>query len=146
MPTSRFPLAATACLALLAAAPGAAATRFHRAPLVDVDYAGAPDQLDRESTLAKLKPLLERYDTSLSEELPRLFQMQWTGLPVRVDIVDSAGFGGANSASTDSSIPHIRISSTNSGNQDRAALEVADMHHEREGLLVHRRHHRVPTL
>jgi len=72
-----------------------------------------------------VKPLLDRYETSLGEEFPRLFQVPWTGLPVRVDVVETAGFGGGNSASTDANVSHIRISSTNQGNQDRAALEVA---------------------
>ena len=74
--------------------------------------------------VTRVKPLLDRYETSLGDAFPRVFQMAWTGLPVRVDLVETAGFGGANAASTDSSISHIRISSTNPGNQDRAALEV----------------------
>jgi hypothetical protein len=82
------------------------------------------DGLNRQ-WIGRVKPLLDRYETSLGDEFPRLLQGPWTGLPFRVDVVDSAGFGGANAASTDSSIGHIRISSTNSGNQDRAALEVA---------------------
>jgi hypothetical protein len=84
----------------------------------------AQDTLNRQ-WVARVKPLLDRYETSLGEELPRLFQRPWTGLPVRVDVVDTAGFGGANAASTDAAISHIRISSTNSGNQEHAALEVA---------------------
>jgi hypothetical protein len=84
----------------------------------------AQDALNRQ-WIARLKPLLDRYETSLGEELPRLFQKAWTALPVRVDVVDTASFAGANSAATDSSISHIRISSTNPGNQERAALETA---------------------
>ena len=84
----------------------------------------AQDRLNRQ-WIERVKPLLDRYETSLGDELPRVFQVRWTGLPVRVDVVETAGFGGANAASTDASMSHIRISSTNSGNQERAALEVA---------------------
>ena len=84
----------------------------------------AQDALNRQ-WIERGRPLLNRYETSLGEVFPRLLQMPWTGLPFRVDVVETAGFGGANAALTDSSISHIRISSTNSSNQDRAALEVA---------------------
>jgi hypothetical protein len=75
--------------------------------------------------IARVKPLLDRYETSLGEELPRLFQTPWAGLPFRVDVVETAGFGGANQATTDSSVSHIRVSSTNRDTQARAALESA---------------------
>jgi len=93
----------------------------------------AQDALNRR-WIERVKPLLDRYETPLAEEFVRLFQTPWTALPIRVDIVESAGFGGANTAGTDSDIGHIRISSTNTGNQDRAALEVA--FHEAVHLLT----------
>jgi len=71
-----------------------------------------------------VKPLLEKYERELGEQLPRLFQKTWQGLPFRVDVVQTAGFGGANSASPLEPTLHILVSSTNSGNQGRAALEV----------------------
>lgn len=82
------------------------------------------DALNRR-WIDRVKPLLDRYETSLGEEFARLLQRPWTGLPFRVDVVNTVSLAGANSASTDSSMSHIRISSTNSSNQDRAALEVA---------------------
>jgi hypothetical protein len=75
--------------------------------------------------IARVKPLLDRYETSLGEEFPRLFQTPWVGLPFRVDVMETAGFGGANAATTDSSMSHIRVSSTNRDTQARAALESA---------------------
>jgi hypothetical protein len=72
----------------------------------------------------RVKPLLETYETGLGDQLPRLFQKPWAGLPFRVDVVEIAGFGGANSASPLEPTTHILVSSSNSGNQDRAALEV----------------------
>jgi hypothetical protein len=82
------------------------------------------DGLNRQ-WIDRVKPLLDRYETSLGEEFPRLLQASWTGLPFRVDVVNTASLAGANAASTDSSMSHIRISSTNPSNQERAALEVA---------------------
>jgi hypothetical protein len=84
----------------------------------------AQDALNRQ-WIAGVKPLLDRYETSLGEEFPRLLQMPWTGLPFRVDVVETVSFAGANAAGTDSGASHIRISSTNPGNQNRAALETA---------------------
>lgn len=84
----------------------------------------AQDALNRQ-WIDRIKPLLDRYETSLGEEFPRLFQVPWAGLPFRVDVVETAGFGGANAATTDSSMSHIRVSSTNRDTQARAALESA---------------------
>jgi hypothetical protein len=83
----------------------------------------AQDGLNRQ-WIDRVKPLLATYETMLGEQLPRLFQRPWAGLPFRVDVVETGGFAGANSASPDFPTLHILISSTNSSNQDRAALEV----------------------
>jgi len=71
-----------------------------------------------------VKPLLARHETTLGEELPALFKVPWAGLPFRVDVVETALPVGADSARPDFPTLHILVSSTNSGNQDRAALEV----------------------
>jgi hypothetical protein len=81
------------------------------------------DALNRR-WIAGVTPLLDTYERELGEQLPRLFQKPWQGLPFRVDMVQTAGFGGANAASPLEPTLHILVSSTNSGNQDRAALEV----------------------
>lgn len=84
----------------------------------------AQDALNRQ-WIARVKVLLDRHETSLAEEFSRLFQTPWAGLPFRVDVMETAGFGGANAATTDSSMSHIRVSSTNRDTQARAALESA---------------------
>jgi hypothetical protein len=71
----------------------------------------------------RVKPLLETHEAALGQVLPRLFQTPWAGLPFRVDLVQTVS-PGANSASPDYPTLHILVSSTNSGNQDRAALET----------------------
>lgn len=86
----------------------------------------AQDVLNRQ-WIDRVKALLDRHETSLGEELARLFQTPWAGLPFRVDVVETAGFGGANAATTDSSMSHIRVSSTNPDTQARAALERRSM-------------------
>ena len=84
----------------------------------------AQDALNRQ-WIDRVKPLLDRHEIALGEQLPRLFQKPWEGLPFRVDVVQFGGFSGANSAGPDYPALHIYISSTNTANQDRAALEVA---------------------
>ena len=71
-----------------------------------------------------VKALLAAHETTLGEQLPTLFKVPWAGLPFRVDVVESALPVGADSAGPDFPTLHILVSSTNSGNQDRAALEI----------------------
>jgi len=71
-----------------------------------------------------VKPLLAAHETTLGEQLPALFKAPWAGLPFRVDVVETALPVGGDSARPDFPTLHILVSSTNSGNQDRAALEV----------------------
>jgi hypothetical protein len=71
-----------------------------------------------------VKTLLAVHEATLGERLPRLFATGWAGLPFRVDVVDVAGFGGANSASADGPTLHVLVSSTNPSNQGPAALET----------------------
>ncbi|HKE84155.1 MAG TPA: hypothetical protein VKB50_10385 [Vicinamibacterales bacterium] len=72
----------------------------------------------------RLQPLLRKHSSALGEQLPKLFQTPWRGLPFRVDVVDQVGFSGGNSASDDSGRMHILVSSTNPDNQGLSALEV----------------------
>lgn len=71
-----------------------------------------------------VKVLLAAHETTLGEQLPALFKVAWAGLPFRVDVVETALPVGADSASPDFPTLHILVSSTNAGNQDRAALEI----------------------
>jgi hypothetical protein len=82
----------------------------------------AQDRLNRE-WIARVKPLLATYEQSLADESPRRFAKPWSGLPFRVDLVNS---GGGNSASPGDPprTLHILASSTNPQNQGQAALEL----------------------
>jgi hypothetical protein len=68
--------------------------------------------------------LLAIHEASLGQQLPKFFKTPWAGLPFRVDVVDTAAPAGANSAGPDFPTLHILVSSSNSANQDRAALEI----------------------
>jgi hypothetical protein len=82
----------------------------------------AQDRLNRE-WIARVKPLLATYELSLADELLRRFAKPWSGLPFRVDLVNS---GGGNSASPGDPprTLHILASSANPQNQGQAALEL----------------------
>lgn len=71
-----------------------------------------------------VRALLAAHETTLGQELPALFKVPWAGLPFRVDVVETVVPAGADSASPDFPTLHILVSSTNSANQDRAALEI----------------------
>jgi hypothetical protein len=71
-----------------------------------------------------VKPLLAAHETTLGQDLPALFKVPWAGLPFRVDVVEAALPAGADSASPGFPTLHILVSSTNSANQNRAALEI----------------------
>jgi hypothetical protein len=84
----------------------------------------AQDRMNRQ-WIARVKPLLADYEQNLGDQLPRLFATPWAGLPFRVDVVNVAGFSGANSADRDQPPTlHILVSSTNPSNQGPAALET----------------------
>jgi len=72
----------------------------------------------------RVKPLLAAHETTLGEQLPALFKVPWAGLPFRVDVVETDVPAGADSASPGFPTLHILVSSANSANQDRAALEI----------------------
>jgi hypothetical protein len=74
--------------------------------------------------VARLQPLLATHEAALGEQLPRLFQVPWVGLPYRVDIVETGISFGANAVGAGDDAQHILVSSKHPDNQDRAALEV----------------------
>jgi hypothetical protein len=74
--------------------------------------------------IARLEPLLGAHARGLGEQLPKLFQVEWRGLPFRVDVVDWAGFASGNSASERSGRLHILVSSTHADSQGPFALEL----------------------
>jgi hypothetical protein len=84
----------------------------------------AQDALNRQ-WIDHVGSLLTTYEQALGDRLPRLFASTWRGLPFRVDVVNGAGFSGANSADNDDPPTlHILVSSTNPSNQGPAALET----------------------
>jgi hypothetical protein len=72
----------------------------------------------------RLAALLAIHEAGLGQQLPELFKTPWAGLPFRVDVVDTAPPVGADSAGPDFPTLHILVSSSNSANQDRSALEI----------------------
>jgi hypothetical protein len=102
-----------------------AAIRIGATPAYRACRWSAQDAQNR-AWVARLEPLLAQYESMLGEQLARLYQVPWTGLPFRVDVVETGGFSGADSASPGAGTTlHVLVSSRNPNNQDRAALEVA---------------------
>lgn len=84
----------------------------------------AAQDAQNRAWLARLQPLLARHEATLGEQLPRLFQVPWAGLPYRLDIVETGVSFGANAADTGNGTQHLLVSSKHRDTQDRAALEV----------------------
>src|SRR6185295_16707840 len=72
----------------------------------------------------RVAALLAVHEAALRQQLPELFKTPWAGLPFRVDVVVTGPPTGADSAGPDFPTLHILVSSSNSANQDRAALEI----------------------
>ena len=83
----------------------------------------AQDRVNR-AWVSRLQPLLRAYETQLADQLPKLFQVAWPDLPLRVDVVDYVGFSGGNTVHADSGRYHVLVSSTSPENQGFGALEV----------------------
>jgi hypothetical protein len=69
-------------------------------------------------------PLLAIHEKALGQRLPELYGTPWVGLPFRVDVVDTVSWAGADAVHVDPPGVHILVSSSNSGNQGPAALEI----------------------
>jgi hypothetical protein len=69
-------------------------------------------------------PTLELHEKTLAQRLPELYGTPWAGLPFRVDVVETVSFAGADSIGLRPPGLHILVSSSNSANQGRAALEI----------------------
>ena len=79
------------------------------------------------------KALLAVHEEKVASRLERLYQKQWTGLPIVVDIVETVSWSGANTAWTDSGRGHLLISNSYEGN---SALEI--VFHESSHILMDR--------
>ena len=70
-----------------------------------------------------LLPLLALHENTLGQRLPELFGTPWTGLPFRVDVVETVSFAGASSINLRPPGLHIQVSSSDANHRGRAALE-----------------------
>ena len=70
--------------------------------------------------IAAVQPLLDRHGLALSRAVARTYDVTWPGGPIAVDVSVTAGPNGAYTT-----VPtHVTISSTDSGYQGLAALEM----------------------
>lgn len=74
--------------------------------------------------IAEIRPRLERHADAVGSRLERLFGAAWRRRPIAVDMVETAGWAGADTVNLDGTT-HTRISSRNPGYQGAAALEIA---------------------
>jgi len=83
--------------------PGDAATRLLLDEIAAIRIGGTPayracrwsaQDAQNRAWVARLEPLLAQYESTLGEQLPRLYQVPWVGLPFRVDVVDTADSRG----------------------------------------------------
>lgn len=86
---------------------------------------------DNQDWIAHLEPLVQRYGSTLSAQLIRIYDEPWPGYPVRVDAVAYANWAGAYTT-RDPTRP--TISTTDSANQGTAALEVL-FHETSHGMI-----------
>lgn len=83
--------------------------------------------------IERLKPQLAAHEQNIASRLEQLYQKQWGGLPISVDIVETVNWSGANSILLDPAGGHLLISNSYQG---PAALEV--VFHEASHLLMDR--------
>jgi hypothetical protein len=83
--------------------------------------------------IEELRPRLALYERKIAPRLEQLYQKQFGGLPVRVDVVQTVDWSGANTVLHDPAGGHILISIENEG---LPALEV--VFHEASHLLMDR--------
>jgi hypothetical protein len=83
-----------------------------------------------------LAPLLAGHESALAGRLAEAFQTTWAGLPIRVDVVETAEWSGAHTIHLRPPGAHVLISSANPGYQGIAALEM--VFHEASHFLAGR--------
>lgn len=110
-----------ALLFLQAAAPAWRACRW-----------GEQDAVNRR-WIADLVPRLERHADVVGPRLQTLFGRNWRRRPIAVDVVETAGWAGADTVNF-LGVTHSQISSRNPGYQGPAALEI--VFHEASHELV----------
>lgn len=88
---------------------------------------------DNRRWIDELRPRLAADERRISLRLEELYQKQWSGLPIPVDVVRTVNWSGANSIIRDPTGGHLLISNETEG---PAALEV--VFHEASHLLMGR--------
>lgn len=91
----------------------------------------AQDSINRQM-VAQLAPLLARHERGVEARLEELYRKQWSAEPIRVDIVETVGWSGANSVAHKGR-GHLLVSRTYQG---PASLEL--VFHEASHLLMFR--------
>lgn len=81
-----------------------------------------------------LVPRLEAHAPAIVERLERAYGIGWRRWPIAVDVVETAGWAGADTIAHHSHPTHIQIASANPGYQGPAALEM--IFHEASHELV----------
>jgi hypothetical protein len=84
--------------------------------------------------IGALVPRLAAYEQTIASRLEALYQKRWTGLPIRVDVVETVDWSGANTIILEPGGGHILVSNENDLPH---ALEV--VFHEASHLLMDRR-------
>jgi hypothetical protein len=80
-----------------------------------------------------LKPRLAEFERTIATRLAALYQTEWTGLPMPVDVVETVGWAGANSILLDAGGGHLLVSASYEG---ASALEVV-FHESSHTLMGH---------
>lgn len=86
---------------------------------------------ENQAWIAHLEPLVQRYGSTLSAQMIRIYDEPWPQYPVRVDVVAYANWAGAYTT-RDPTRP--TISSTAPANQGNAALEIL-FHETSHGMI-----------
>ncbi|MEM7482852.1 MAG: hypothetical protein AAF481_16890 [Acidobacteriota bacterium] len=84
--------------------------------------------------VADLVPLLDRHADTIGARLEELFGKAWHHKPLAVDLVETAGWAGADTVAFRGVPTHIQINSRRASYKDRAAFEM--IFHEASHELV----------
>lgn len=91
----------------------------------------AQDEKNRR-WIAAVRPRLAAHEAAIGARLESVYRARWNGRPIRVDVVETVNWAGANSTFPDAVGGHLLISS---GNPDATALELV-FHEASHGLML----------
>lgn len=81
--------------------------------------------------IEELQPRLAAHEEAIARRLEALYEKRWSGLPIRVDVVETVDWSGANTIILDPAGGHILVSNSYRGPQ---TLEI--VFHEASHLLM----------